>query len=56
MNKPLVHAFPQKKLETNGLQIITASDELFNHVDENLPMWSGDGEVLWQIFLRTGGH
>ncbi|WP_044043326.1 H-type lectin domain-containing protein [Octadecabacter antarcticus] len=25
------------------MQVITASDELFNHVDENLFMWSGSG-------------
>jgi hypothetical protein len=46
MNKPLVDAFPQKKLELNGLQIISSSDELFNHVDENLPMWSEDGDRM----------
>lgn len=27
-----------------GMQIITATGELFNHVDNNEPMWSGDGD------------
>ena len=27
-----------------GMQIITASGELFNHVDNNGPMWSEDGD------------
>ncbi|MCC6008131.1 MAG: H-type lectin domain-containing protein [Rhodobacteraceae bacterium] len=26
-----------------GLQVITATDELFNHVDANEPMWAGTG-------------
>lgn len=26
-----------------GLQIVTATDEIFNHVDGNEPMWAGDG-------------
>lgn len=27
-----------------GMQIITAMGEIFNHVDQNEPMWSGDGD------------
>lgn len=27
-----------------GMQIITSEGEIFNHVDDNLPMWSEDGE------------
>ena len=27
-----------------GMQIITSEGEMFNHVDENQPMWSGDGD------------
>lgn len=27
-----------------GMQIITAMGEVFNHVDKNEPMWSGDGD------------
>jgi len=27
-----------------GMQIITATGEVFNHVDRNEPMWSGDGD------------
>lgn len=27
-----------------GMQIITAMGEIFNHVDRNEPMWSGDGD------------
>ena len=36
------------KLQTRSmvgkLQILTASGELFNHVDSGGPMWSGDGD------------
>lgn len=31
------------------MQIITAADELFNHVDENLPMWSQDGDRMVRL-------
>lgn len=27
-----------------GMQIITATGEVFNHVDRNEPMWSGEGD------------
>lgn len=27
-----------------GMQIITAMGEIFNHVDEHGPMWSGEGD------------
>ena len=27
-----------------GMQIITATGEIFNHVDRNEPMWAGDGD------------
>lgn len=41
--------FSQRKTVVNGLQIITASDELFNHVDDNLPMWSEDGDRVVRL-------
>jgi hypothetical protein len=37
-------AFPQTRRSIGAVQVITASDELFNHVDGDLPMWSGDGD------------
>ena len=36
--------FHQTRTEIDKLQIITSSDELFNHVDDGLPMWTGDGD------------
>nr|WP_323780023.1 H-type lectin domain-containing protein [Amylibacter sp.] len=27
-----------------GMQIITATGEVFNHVDQNDPMWAGEGD------------
>ena len=27
-----------------GMQIITGAGEVFNHVDNNEPMWSGEGD------------
>ena len=27
-----------------GMQIITATGEIFNHVDHNEPMWAGEGD------------
>lgn len=35
-----------------GVQIVTAAGELFNHVDENGPMWSGDGDREVRFKLR----
>jgi hypothetical protein len=38
-----------------GVQIVTASGELFNHVDDNGPMWadSGDREVRFKLQFAT---
>lgn len=38
-----------------GVQIISAAGELFNHVDENGPMWAGDGdrEVRFKVRFST---
>jgi len=35
-----------------GVQVLTASGELFNHVDDNGPMWSGEGDREVQVKLR----
>jgi hypothetical protein len=40
----LPEAFPQVRTAIDKLQIIASSDELFNHVDDELPMWTGDGD------------
>lgn len=39
-----------------GVQVITAAGELFNHVDENGPMWADDGdrEVRFKLRFATG--
>ncbi|MBL4919042.1 H-type lectin domain-containing protein [Szabonella alba] len=34
----------QQCLTVGGLQVISAIDTLFNHVDEQLPMWTGEGD------------
>lgn len=49
MKNPVLPAFAQRKLEINGLQIISAADELFNHVDKNLPMWAQDGDRVVRV-------
>lgn len=36
--------FTQSVVSLGGIQVIQASDELFNHVDDGLPMWSSDGD------------
>jgi hypothetical protein len=36
--------FAQKVLKTGSVQVISAADELFNHVDSNLPMWAETGD------------
>ncbi|WP_299720289.1 H-type lectin domain-containing protein [uncultured Tateyamaria sp.] len=36
--------FAQSRIEVGELQVLSASDELFNHVDDDLPMWSGVGD------------
>ena len=35
-----------------GVQIVTAAGELFNHVDDNGPMWTGDGDREVRLKLR----
>jgi len=55
-NLPVLAIFPQTKQVIGAVQVITASDELFNHVDDGLPMWSGDGDrsvTANIIFERT---
>jgi hypothetical protein len=43
--KPILpEAFSQTRTKIDKLQIIASSGELFNHVDNGLPMWSGDGD------------
>jgi len=36
--------FKQTVARVGHVQVISAADELFNHVDGNLPMWAGDGD------------
>jgi hypothetical protein len=49
----------QDCVRIDNLQIITCSGELFNHVDEGLPMWSSEGDraVTTKIqFCRAFSH
>lgn len=39
-----IQSMPQTRIDVWPSQIITASGLLFDHVDEGLPMWTGDGE------------
>ncbi|WP_243700280.1 H-type lectin domain-containing protein [Paracoccus versutus] len=41
--------FAQNIVLLGGMQIIQASDELFNHVDAGLPMWSSDGDRMVRL-------
>ena len=34
-----------------GMQIITATGEVFNHVDQNEPMWTGEGDRTVRVTL-----
>lgn len=47
--------FPQTAVQTNDLMILASTDELFNHVDDGLPMWAdeGDREVVVEILFQT---
>lgn len=36
--------FPQTRSIIGDLQVVSSSDELFNHVDAGLPMWVGEGD------------
>ena len=42
----------QHRVRIEKLQIITCSGEMFNHVDEGLPMWSGDGDRAVVVDIR----
>lgn len=47
--------FAQTQKIIGPLQVITAEDEIFNHVDEGLPMWTGSGDrsvTVDIIFIR----
>ena len=35
-----------------GMQIITGAGEMFNHVDDNEPMWSGEGDRVVRLEVR----
>ncbi len=47
--------FPQTSVQANDLLILASTDELFNHVDDGLPMWAGEGdrEVVVEILFQT---
>lgn len=34
----------QQQMISGGLQVLCAIDTVFNHVDQGLPMWTGDGD------------
>lgn len=44
--------FAQSIVSIGGMQIIQASDELFNHVDGGLPMWSSDGDRVVRLNIE----
>lgn len=48
-NSGLPVSFPQQHKTVGALQIITAADVLFNHVDDDLPMWSGEGDRALEV-------
>lgn len=35
-----------------GMQIITATGEVFNHVDRNEPMWTGEGDRSVRVAVQ----
>jgi hypothetical protein len=41
-----------------GVQVISAAGELFNHVDDNGPMWANDGdrEVRFRVRFAAAFH
>ena len=41
--------FRQTSQVFDTMQVISASDELFNHVDDGLPMWVSDGDRSLRI-------
>ena len=48
--RPLTTQFHQQTTSPLvGMQIITATGEIFNHVDMNEPMWSGEGDRVVHI-------
>ena len=51
MNVPITDIKPeiaqtnrQQRVSIYNLQVITCSGELFNHVDDGLPMWASEGD------------
>ncbi|GLK65422.1 MULTISPECIES: H-type lectin domain-containing protein [Paracoccus] len=42
-------SFSQNLVWIDSLQLITASGELFNHVDASLPMWAGSGDRIVRV-------
>lgn len=48
--------FSQSQMIIGPLQVITAADEIFNHVDEGLSMWTGSGDrsvTVGIVFVRS---
>jgi hypothetical protein len=48
-NPPVSTVFPQTAITMGDVQVISSTDELFNHVDYNLPMWAEDGDRLVSV-------
>lgn len=44
--------FEQSATKLGEVQVIGASDELFNHVDDNRPMWAGDGDRRIEVTFQ----
>jgi hypothetical protein len=55
-NLPVPAVFPQTAITMGDVQVISSTDELFNHVDDNLPMWAQDGDRLVSLDILFTRH
>jgi hypothetical protein len=49
--RPVPDNFEQSAVQIGPCQIVSGSGELFNHVDDGLPMWAGDGDREVELFV-----
>ena len=43
---PIALSFPQTTITLGNFQFLASSGELFNHVDDGLEMWTGEGDRI----------
>ena len=49
--RPIPDTFQQTVMQVGPCQFVSGAGEVFNHVDDGLPMWSGHGDRVVDLFV-----